>query len=160
MATVGPEEHFRRGCASLGRGKAGEAAAHFHLAIAREKEMRILRPQFRYVSFYGLSLALAYGPTRDALTMCEKAAAEEPTDADVHSNLGRVCILAHKTTRALACFELAIRLDPDNPRLRKLRDRADRRARPILPFLGRDHPINSSAGRFLASLSRRKESQR
>ena len=160
MSAAGPEEHFRRGRAALERGRPGEAAAHFNLAVNREKEMRILRPQMRYISFYGLSLALAYGPTHEALAMCEMAAREDPTDPEVHCNLGRVCLMARKTTRALAAFEWAIRLDPEDLRPRRLRDRADRRSRPILPWLGRDHPINWTTGRLRTALSRRKEGRR
>jgi tetratricopeptide (TPR) repeat protein len=147
-----PEGHFRKGLEALNDGRMREARDHFRAAIAVEKDQGPARPQMRYVSYYGLSLVLTEGPSRMAVGFCEQAASRDSFDPVLQLNLGRVYLVAGMTTRALAAFESGLRLDPSNKRLQAELVRADRRARPTLPRLGRDHPINRSLGRLRASL--------
>jgi len=151
-----PEEHFRDGLTALGAGRPSEAVDHFHRAVAAEKRLGADRPQMRYVSFYGLSLALSKRATRTAIELCERAAAHDSFDAVLLLNLGKVYVLSGRITKALAAYERGLRVDPSNKRLQIELARIDRRRAPALPALSRDHVINRSLGRLRASLFSRK----
>ena len=147
------EQHFRRGRALLER-RPREAVVHLREAVEQEKRGGVLRPQMRYLSYYGLSQAMAKGgrPTRESVQSCEAAAAQDPHDPDLLLNLARVYLLATKKTRGLAMCEKGLRFFPDHRGFRSLLDEVDRRASPVVPLLGRDHPLNRSLGRLRATL--------
>jgi tetratricopeptide (TPR) repeat protein len=149
---VQSEEHFRDGISALENGRPGEAVQHFRYAIASERKKSSARPPMRYVSYYGLSLVLSRQAVHQGVEFCERAAVRDSFDAVLLLNLGRVYRVTGRTTKALAAFERGLKLDPTNLRLKIERSRLDRRARPALPGLGRDHPLNRSLGRLRASL--------
>jgi len=149
---VQPEDHFQDGLNALEAGRPGEAVDHFRYAITAEKKSGVSRPQMRYVSYYGLSLVFSRRAARQGVEFCEKAAARDSFDPILLLNLGKAYRHIGRTTRALAAFERGLQLDPTNLRLIIERSRLDRRARPLLPALGRDHPFNRSFGRLRASL--------
>lgn len=151
-----PEIHYRDGLTALESGRPAEAADQFMYAIAAEKKTGSARPQMRFVSYYGLCLVLTQRAARQGIELCEKAAARDSFDPLLQLNLGRVYRVVGRTTKALEAFERGLRLDPANLRLRIERSRLDRRARPTVPVLGRDHPINRSFGRLKASLFTRR----
>ena len=152
MTGASPEEHFRLGRAALSKRRPREAAGHFQRAMHRERELGVLRPQMRYLSFYGLSMAAGHKPDRQAISCCEQAASHDETDVELLLNLARVYYLAALPTRALSAIERGLRVDPDNGGLRTLLLKVDRRAPPLVPGLGRDHPLNRSLGRLRAAL--------
>lgn len=154
MTLADPERHYQSGLTLLNRGRYHEAVTQFQAALESEKERGAMRPQMRYLSYYGLSRALANRPTPEDVQICERAAAQDSFDATLLLNLGKVYLLTGKTTKALATFERGMKLDPNDRSLRAMFRRADRRARPPLPMLGRDHPLNRSLGRLRASLRR------
>jgi len=147
--TDGPERLFKRGLEALAVGKAAEASNLFHRAISVERSQGTVTRQLRYVSYYGLSKSKAYGPTAETIDLC-KTAAEGDIDPTLLLNLVRVYLLAGLKTKALATLEKGLRLYPNNRRFLDLRERIDRRAKPIIRYLGRDHPAN----RFLARVLR------
>ena len=151
-----PDEHFRDGLTALSAGRSFEAADHFRRAVATEKRLGADRPNMRYISFYGLSLALCRRATRTAIELCEKAAAHDSFDAVLLLNLGKVYAISGRTTKALATYERGLRVDPSNKRLQIELARIERRREPALPALGRDHVINRSLGRLRASLFAKK----
>jgi tetratricopeptide (TPR) repeat protein len=112
----------------------------------------------RYRSFYGLSRALSKRPTLEDVKLCEQAAAADHYDPVLLLNLGKVYLRAGKTTRALLTLERGLQLEPEHAELRALYARADRRARPVLPAIGRDHALNRSLGRLRSRLARREHS--
>lgn len=148
MGMKHPEEHFRQGKAALASGHAVRAAAHFHDAISEEERQASVRRQMKYLSYYGLSLALAYKPKREYVELCERAASQDSFDAELQANLAKVYLLARKKSKALSALVLGIRLDPTNRRLRKMLSSVDRRRAPLVPGLGRDHFLNRTAGRW------------
>jgi hypothetical protein len=152
MPRTSPEEHYRKGRLALSSRKPREAATHFQKAIEREREIGVLRPQMRYLSFLGLSMAAGHKPDHRAVACCEHAATTEPNDPELLLNLGRVYYLAGLPTRSLAAIERGLRVEPDHAGLLGLRRKVDRRTRPFLPSLGRDHPLNRSLGRLRAAL--------
>jgi tetratricopeptide (TPR) repeat protein len=149
---VEPEQHFQDGLNALEAGHPAEAVDHFRYAIAAEKKTGTARRQMRYVSYYGLSLVFSRRAARQGVELCEKAAARDSFDAVLQLNLGKAYRHVGRTTKALAAFERGLRLDSTNLRLSIEKSRLDRRARPFVPGLGRDHPLNRSLGRLKASL--------
>ena len=147
-----PEDHFRDGLSALGAGRPAEAVDHFQHAISSEKQMGAVRPQMRYVSYYGLSMALSKRSLHAAVDLCERAADRDDFDAILMLNLGRVYVLTGRRIKALATFERGLQLDPSNRRIRTEVSRLDRRRAPAWPSLGRDHAVNRSLGRLRASL--------
>lgn len=146
------EHFFRKGLACLDEGHPADAARQFLTAIQLERGQRIRRPEMRYLSFYGFSLALADGPSAEALRACETAVRRDPDNPDVRLNLGRVLALAGARTRALACAEAGLARSPGHRGLRELRVDLERRRPPAVGFLCRDHPVNRVLGRLRSSL--------
>lgn len=155
MGELSPEEHFLKGRAALSNRRPTQAARHFKAAMARERELGVMRPQMRFLSYYGLSMAAGFKPTRDAIACCEQAASQDDHDVELMLNLARAYWLAGLPTRALAAAARGLRHDPDHAGLTNLLHKIDRRAPPLVPGLGRDHPLNRSLGRLRALLTRR-----
>jgi len=152
MAWTESEREFRCGLCFLEKQSYASAEARFSKAIELERSVGVVRPQMRYLSYYALARALARRPTPEEVKLCAKAAAEDDFDPNLQLNLGKVYLLAGKTAKALKAFQTGLRLDPTHPRLNIIMAQADRRSKPSLPSLGRDHPINRTLGRLRASL--------
>lgn len=152
MTTNGAAWHFRKGQAALNAGKPREAMKHFAEAVAAERKLNVIRPQIRYSSYYWLCHSLVHGASHQAIRGCEGAVSRDSFEPDLRWNLARVYALAGKRTRALATLEQGLRLDPTHRRMKVFLRKLDRRARPLLPRLGRDHPLNRSYGRWRATL--------
>jgi predicted Zn-dependent protease len=138
--------------ARLSDDHAAEAAHHFLTAIRLEREHGVRRPEMRYLSCFGLSLALAGGSLEEALRACRTAVARDPENPDLHLNLARVHLQAKDAGSALQAAEAGLALDPAHRGLRALVSAVERRRRPPLRFLTRDHPVNRVLGRLRASL--------
>ncbi len=152
MPILTAENHFRKGLVALVDQHPQEAAEHFHAAIQIEKQRSAKSPQMRYLSYYGLSLALVHGATPQAIQACETAVRRDFFNPDLYLNLGRVYQLAGKTTRALATFERGLALSPKHRALQDELSRLDRRGLPPLSMLSRKHPLNHWLGRLRASV--------
>lgn len=155
MPILSAENQFRKGLQSLVDGDPPSAAGFFHAAIQVERQRAVARPQMRYLSYYGLALAQANGASPEAIRACEAAARRDFFNPDLLLNLGRVYLLAGKTTRALATFEQGLRLAPSHPALRAELARIDRRQQPPVAFLPRNHSVNRLLGRIRATLRQR-----
>ena len=147
-----PEESFRQGMGALRAGNPVEALAHFQAAVTHGKERANLRSRMHYLSYYGLSMALAHRPSEHAIRACAKAASVDPFDLALQHNLATVYVLAKQPTKALAVLEQALRLEPTNKQLRAELARLDRRRRPPVSRLDRNHPLNRWLGRMRASV--------
>lgn len=143
-----PGEYFRQGLRAFREGRAACAREHFERAMSAEKRRGAPRPTMCYLSYYGLSRALAEGVSREAVEACERAALWDDFDPDLMANLAWVYLLARRRTSALAALERGLRLDPESRRLRALLRRAERRSRPVLSRLPRSHFLNRSLGRL------------
>jgi tetratricopeptide (TPR) repeat protein len=152
MNIVSAENFFRRGLASLVDGDAVVASDFFQSAILTEVQHGVKRPQMRYLSYYGLSRAQAFGATPQTIQACETAARRDFFNPDLFMNLGRVYLLAGKTTKALAAFERGRALAPDHKGLLTELAKIDRRATPPLGIVARSHPLNKILGRLRSSL--------
>ncbi len=148
MSIVSAENAFKKGLASFVEGRYIEAAQLFNAAIRTEKERGVGRPQMRYLSYYGLSMARAHGATPDAIRACETAARRDFFNPDLQLNLGRVYMLAGRTHRAFAALERGLKLAPRHRALVAELERFERRRMPVIPGLRRDHSLNILLGRL------------
>ena len=156
MALQAAEQMFRQGLTELKENRPLEASRHFREAMMLERKHAVPRPQMRYLSYYGLSIARASRPTPEAIRACETALQMDSYSPDLHLNLGRVLLMAGRTTRALAVLEQGLRMAPAHPQLQVELSLADRRAPAPLPWLPRNHPINRWAGRVRSRWARRR----
>ena len=156
MRILEAENLFKKGLVALVEGDPGRATSHFEWAMHIERDRGVERPQMRYLSYYGLGLALSRKPSSDAVRTCETAARVDFFNPDFHFNLGKVYLIAGKTTKALAAFERGLRLAPSHAGLRIEMDKVERRSRPAIPWLGRNHVLNKRLWILLASLSSRR----
>jgi tetratricopeptide (TPR) repeat protein len=141
---------FQQGVECLRRGRCRDALAYLRGAIEvdREQESHAKRRQARYLSYYGLGLALCGGSVREALQLCRHAAEREGYRAELWWNLGRVCIAAGKRGEAYRALVRAARIEPEHRGIaRDLRGLGVRRA-PVVPFLARGNPVNVLLGRM------------
>jgi tetratricopeptide (TPR) repeat protein len=146
------EEAFRRGKAALHLNRRTEALALFEAAIELERRHGARAIQARYLSYYGVTLALATSRRREGINFCQKAVAQEGYDADLYWNLGRAHLAAERRRDAYAALRTGLRLDRAHRGIVRELARMGRRRRPVLPFLSRSHPLNVFLGRTLTGM--------
>ena len=152
MPILSAENSFRKGLVALVEGDPGAATTHFQSAILIERQHGVTRPQMRYLSYYGLSLAQTRGGSPEAIQACETASRRDFFNPDLLLNLGRVYLLAGKMSKALAAFERGIMISPKHKALHAELAKVDRRQAPPLQMVSRHHPLNKLLGKLRASL--------
>ena len=152
MPILSAENSFRRGLVALVDGDPAGAAEHFHAAILIEVQHGVTRPQMRYLSYYGLSRAQAHGATAQTIQACETAARRDFFSPELLLNLGRVYLLAGKTTKAMATFHRGLELSPKHKGLLAEHTKIDRREKPPLTIVARSNPVNKVLGKLRYSL--------
>jgi tetratricopeptide (TPR) repeat protein len=155
MPILSAENSFKRGLAALVDGDPAAAAAHFQAAILIEVQHGVKRPQMRYLSYYGLSRAQASGATPQTIQACETAARRDFFNPDLFLNLGRIYLLAGKTTKALTVFQRGLELAPRHKALLAEYRKIDRREPPPLAIVARSNPLNKALGKLRWSLRAR-----
>ncbi len=144
------EESYVRGLRALSGGRGKEATALFEAAIRIAWRGRGSRPQARYLSYYGLCLALVWNENREALRCCREAVTLEGYNPDIRCNLGRVLLNAGRRAEAYRCFVRGLALGGDHPTIRSALRSMGIRSRSALPFLARRNPLNVFLGRLRA----------
>jgi tetratricopeptide (TPR) repeat protein len=155
MNILTAENHFRRGLAALVDGDSTVASDFFQSAILTEVQRGVKRPQMRYLSYYGLSRAQAFGATPQSIQACETAARRDFFNPDLLLNLGRVYLLAGKKSKAFAAFERGLTLAPSHKALLAELSKIDRRSPPPLGIVSRSHPFNKWLGKLRSSMRTR-----
>ena len=107
--------------ALLRTGRAQEAAAELDDA---EKK---LGPKFLLSYFRGLALARA-AKTEEALAAFQQAVQLDPTNAEVHANLGKTQLALGHVTEAIPELQESLHLDSGNTQAKRLLSQAYRRA--------------------------------
>jgi tetratricopeptide (TPR) repeat protein len=155
MPILSAENSFRKGLVALVEGDPAAANCHFQAAILIERQHGVSRPQMRYLSYYGLALAQSRGATPEAVQACEAAARRDFYSPELLLNLGRVYLLAGKTTKALATLERGIAIAPNHKAMRAELEKVDRRQIRPLSLVPRDHPLNKFLGKLRWALRHR-----
>ena len=149
MLVNAAESRFRRGREALDEGRGLEALALFEAALELERRHGAIRPQARYLSFYGLTLALEGGRIREGLGFCKRAIPEEFYNPELYWNYGRVLMAAGRKKEAHDVLRKGQILQPSHAGIAKDLDKLGRRRRPMIPFLSRSHPFNVALGRLV-----------
>ena len=142
------EDSFARGMEALSNGRRREALALFEAAIEIEKRNGAFCPQARYLSFYGLCLALEKKSLRDGIRFCQQAVNMEFYNPDLGYNLGWLLLKAGRRKEAYRVLIRERRLHPGHRGIREELKRMGRRRRRVLPFLSRRNPVNVWLGRI------------
>jgi hypothetical protein len=148
MLMQSAESSFSRGMAALEAGRGIEALALFEAAIEIEKRAGAARPQPRYISYYGFSLAIVANRPKMGLAFCREAASEEFYNPDVFWNLGRVLLEMDRRKDAFLAISQGLRLQPGHAGLRQELERMGRRRHPAIPFLARANVLNVLLGKL------------
>ncbi len=144
------EESFRKGLEALAAGRRIEALARFEAAVELERRLGALRPQPRYLSYFGLCVAFQPNRRDDAVRLCREALAREFYNPDLCWNLARVLLVAGKRREAHAVLRQGLDLSPGHPGILREIQRMGRRRPPVLQFLSRSNPINVLLGKLSA----------
>lgn len=151
MLVQAAETRFQRGLQALEAGRGLEALALFEAALEVERRLGARAPQARYLSYYGLSLALENGQSREGAELCRQAIALEFFNADLCLNYGRVLLANDRRKEAHAAFLKGLSVQKNHQGIIRELARMGWRRRPVLPFLGRNNPVNVILGRLLRS---------
>jgi len=142
------EESFFKGIGALQQGRGIEALALFEAAVVIERRQKVVIPQARYLSFYGLCLGLEAKRLAEGIRLCRDAIALEFFNADLCWNLGRLLVEAGQRGEGYLAFRKGLSLQPGHPGIvREMRRMGMRRPRAV-QFLARSNPLNVILGRL------------
>jgi dihydrofolate reductase len=153
MPILAAEIHFKKGLAALVDHNYRDASECFRRAVEID-HARGSRPDLRYLSYYGLSLAKSGSSVGEAVRICRAAVAKDRNHPVLWLNLGRAYRAAGKTSQALEALDRAAAIAPDNTALARELAEVDRRGTPVLKTLPREHPLNRILGKALHSVRR------
>ena len=135
-------KEFREGVRLLHNRYPARALVHFMHACDMEKD----NPYF--MSYLGLTLALAHRRWKEAEEFCETALRMRRNQAQLHLNLAQVHLAAGRRGDAMETLQAGLQFTARDPRLAHALNRLGNRRRPIFPFLGRKNALNRYAGRL------------
>lgn len=159
MPILSAENQFKKGLTALVDRNYKDATVFFKRAIDVDLARNRRKPDLRYLSYYGLSLAKAGMSTTEAISLCRQAVARHKNHPILWLNLGRVYAAAGKTQRALEALDRGVQLAPGNRVLTHELAQFERRSKPVLGMLPRSHAVNIALGKLRRSMgkSRRPE---
>lgn len=133
---------FKRGIRLLRDKSYASALAYFRRAHELERN----NPYF--LSYFGLTLALAERKWADAERLCESALPMKRNQAQLYLNLAEVCLLAGKKRDAVETLEVGLQHAARDVRLRRMIQSLGVRTDSVLGFLDRRHPLNRTLGKI------------
>jgi tetratricopeptide (TPR) repeat protein len=142
------ENAFRRGLEAIHHRKYLEALAYFESAVRLARRQGAEAVPMKYLSYYGLCLAVCSDRFQEASAICETAVRGEFYNPDLYWNLGRVYLRAGDRQQAFGSFVRGLRLNPRHPGLVGEIRRLGIRKRPIVRLFPRSHPLNRILGRL------------
>ena len=147
------DDLYRQGLAALVLQRPEEALWCFRSALKLYRSAGAL-PSWRCLSYFGLSLALSNSGMPEALRACETALKNDKYDGELYLNLGKVYLVAGRRGKAIQTFERGIEREADHAALRAALREADRRGKPVISLLPRNHPLNVYLGKARARRQR------
>ena len=148
MVNRSAEDAFTRGLDALTHGRGREALALFEAAIEIEKRCGATRPQARYLSFYGLCLAIEKKQLSEGIRFSQEALNLEFFNPDLCCNLGRLLFRSGRRREAFDVLLKGYSLQPSHQGIFEELARMGMRRRPVLGFLSRNNPINVALGKM------------
>ena len=152
MPILSAENQFKKGLTALVDHNYRDATVFFKRAIDVDLARNRNKPDLRYLSYYGLSLAKAGMSTADAISICRQTVSRHKNHPVLWLNLGRVYIAAGKTQRALEALDRGAQLAPGNRVLAEELAQLERRSSPVIRRLPRSHPVNIALGKLRRSV--------
>ncbi|HEV7487677.1 MAG TPA: hypothetical protein VGQ65_18565 [Thermoanaerobaculia bacterium] len=98
------------------------------------------------LSHFGLCLAMMQRKFKPAIDLCKLAIELQFYNADHYANLARVYVAAGNRKKAIDAIEQGLKSHAADETLLEVRRQLGVRAKPPIPFLDRDHPINVTLG--------------
>jgi len=154
MEAAVSENSFRRGLEAVHRRSFLEALAYFEAAVRLAKRQGKDTVPMKYLSYYGLCLAVSSDRLDEARAICEAAVRGQFYNPDLYWNLGRVYLRGGDRQQAFGSFVRGLRLNPRHTGLVGEIRRLGIRKRPLVRFFTRSHPVNRILGRLRRHLSR------
>ena len=134
------EEHFKNGLSFLAKDNIPDAFEAFRKAYESNSNTA------RYISYYGLCIALYTEDIETGLELCTRAIRTEFFRSEYYLNLGKAFVKAGKKQSAINTFRKGLRIDKKNEDIKKELEKMGIRAKPIIPFMARSNPINKYIG--------------
>jgi len=148
MSNAVAEKSYTKGVESVRKADFLSGLAYFEAAMELAKKAERTTPPPRYLSYYGLCLAMVSTKLQTALDICETAVTVEFYNPDLFHNLARVYLRMGRRDRAHAVLRRGLQLHPGHEGiLHDLRSLGIRR-RPVIPFLSRGNPVNRVFGQI------------
>src|SRR5260221_11490873 len=98
------------------------------------------------LSYFGLCIALISKKYKTAIDLCKRAVDLQFYNGDHYANLTKIYVAAGNRKKALETAEAGLKLLPEHDGLIATRQSLGVRARPAVPILDRNNPINVSLG--------------
>jgi Flp pilus assembly protein TadD len=133
-------EAFKAGLTLLRDNYPQQALPHMRRAVDLEKT----NPY--YMSYLGVVLARSERKWAEAEQLCDAALRMKRNQAQLYLNLAEVYVAADRKDEAMEVLRKGLRLARRDIRLNIAINRLTQRRRPVLPFLGRKHPLNRHLG--------------
>ena len=149
MLVQAAETRFARGLQALEAGRGLEALALFEAAIELQRRLGAKAPQARYLSFYGLCLALEADRPRDGAELCRQAIGLEFYNADLSWNYARGLLALDRRKDAYQAFVKGLSVQKNHQGILRELARMGWRKKPVVPFLDRKNPVNVALGKML-----------
>lgn len=97
-------------------------------------------------SYFGVAVALHAKRYREAIDLCKRSVRLQPSNASHYVNLARVLVAAGNRKKAVEALEQGLGQLPENRAILDFWATIGRRAKPPIPFLPRDNPLNVVLG--------------
>jgi len=147
MQETEAEKLFTSGLNALAQGNTLTALTLFEKAVQRDEKPA-------YYCYLALCIAKERGQFQLAVTLCEKAKAQEPQNPLHYLNLGKIYLYAGKTDDAIRTFREGLSHEKDQTITDELNKLAPRKP-PVVSFLKRSNLVNRFLGTILTKLGLR-----
>jgi tetratricopeptide (TPR) repeat protein len=151
MLSNAAEASFHQGLEAFNADQYMEATALFEASIELERRTGAAQIQPRYLSYYGVCLAVYSERVREGVYFCRESIAREGYNADLHLNHARSLLAAGKLREAYEALYRGLGFQPRHPRILRTLKSMGFRKRPVLPFLSRQNGLNVTLGKMLRS---------
>ena len=146
------ETHFQRGLNLMKTSNYRKASECFDEAIRTNRSQDFFQKKAKYLSYYGLCLALGEDKVDEGLSFCKKAIRENFFQPDFYLNLGKVYLKKGSRGKAFMAFRKGLQFDNGNKQIISELKQLDIGRQPFFFFLFRNHPFNKYMGILLARL--------
>lgn len=154
MKELNSKELFKTGIKLLQEKKYSDALSSIKTAIEKGgyEDANEIPPI--YLSYLGLTTALAEKKYRNGAVICEKAIKMEFYNPVFYLNLGKVYIAGGYKLKAIKAFYNGLRIDGNHAGIVAELKKMGLRRRPLIPLFTRTHVLNKYLGLLLRNRER------